>query len=126
MARILFADDDLDLAEVFAEVLRDGGHDVRIVTDGLAALRAIENWRPDLAVLDLDMPRMTGPSVVAELSRQRTGLERIPIVLLSGNPDVELIATEVRAGYSIAKPITPDAFMSVIDSALGVSARSAS
>lgn len=118
MARILFADDDLDLVEVFAEILRAEGYDVRTAVDGLDALRTTRKWRPDLAVLDVDMPRMTGLSIAAELSKDREGLATIPIVLLSGNADLDRVATAEGIPYRMTKPIAPDEFLKVLESAL--------
>lgn len=118
MARILFADDELDLVEVFAEILRDEGHEVRTVVDGLDALHAIEQWRPDVAVLDVDMPSMTGPSIAAELSKERHGLETIPVVLLTGNADVERVAAGLGIPYCVIKPVAPAELMKVLESAI--------
>lgn len=118
MARILFADDELDLVEVFAELLRDEGHDVRTALDGGDALRTIKEWRPDVAVLDVDMPSLTGPAIATELSRERGGLEGIPVVLLSGNADVERVSRGPSVHACMTKPVDPAQFIREIDSAL--------
>src|SRR5689334_9134232 len=106
MARILLADDELDLADLLAEVLRAEGHEVRVAADGLAALITIRNWRPDVAILDVDMPIMRGPSVAAELSKDQRGLETIRVVLLSGNADVKDVAAAAGIKNWITKPVT--------------------
>lgn len=118
MARILFADDELDLVEIFAEILREEGHEVRTSTDGVDALRAIREWRPDVAVLDVDMPGMTGASIAAALSSDGRGLETIPVVLLSGNADLDRLAAEAEIPHRLTKPVAPPELMKVIDSAL--------
>ncbi len=117
MARILVADDELDLVEVLAEILRDEGHDVHTAVDGLDALKDIREWHPDLAVLDVDMPHLSGPSIAAALSREER-LGAIPIVLLSGNADLERVAANSGISYCVTKPVAPDKLMSVLDSAL--------
>jgi CheY-like chemotaxis protein len=118
MARILFADDERDLLDVFAEILRDEGHEVEVAVDGLDALRTIKAWRPDLAILDIDMPTMTGPSIAAELSKGEEGLATIPVVLLSGNPNVDRVATDMGIQYSVTKPVAPEELIKVLESAL--------
>ena len=117
MARILIADDEVDLVEIFAEILRDEGHDVRTALDGVDALQTIKAWHPDLAVLDLDMPGLPGSSIAVELSKERNGLETMPVVLLSGNANVKPIAEELGIRYSATKPVALVEFIAIIDTA---------
>jgi CheY-like chemotaxis protein len=58
--RVLIADDNRDAAESLGVLLNLGGDEVMVVEDGSAAVQAARDWRPDLAVLDLDMPVMNG------------------------------------------------------------------
>ncbi len=118
MARIVFADDEVDLVDTLAEIVRDEGHEVRTAVDGLEALRTIREWRPDVAVLDASMPGMTGPAIAAELSKGGAGLEAIPIVLLSGNADVGRVAAGAGIPYCVTKPVDMSELLSVLDSAL--------
>ena len=55
--RVLIADDNRDAAESLAVLLNLGGDEVLVVGDGSAAVQAARDWRPDLAVLDLDLPK---------------------------------------------------------------------
>ena len=60
MARILVADDDVDIRELVEFKLSTLGHDVVAVSDGAAAIDACQAQRPDLAVLDVMMPGVSG------------------------------------------------------------------
>ena len=59
-ARVLVADDNVDAAETLALVLQLDGHDVRVARDGLEALQMAEQFRPQVALLDIGMPRLDG------------------------------------------------------------------
>src|SRR4029078_9711210 len=60
MARIAIADDDADIRELVVFKLRHGGHDVVPVGDGAAAVEACTAQKPDLVILDVMMPGMSG------------------------------------------------------------------
>jgi CheY-like chemotaxis protein len=111
-------DDLRQLDRLLAELLREEGHDVRTALDGVDALRAIKEWRPDVAILDVDMPRMSGPAIADELSRERGGLEEIPLVLLSGNADLELVGRGPSVHACMTKPVDPAQFIEEVDSAI--------
>lgn len=120
MARILVADDELDLTEVFAELLRMEGHEVHTAADGVEALRQLEAWHPELAVLDVDMPKLSGPDVLAELGKEREGesLEPIPVVLLSGNANLDEVAASAGVDLRMTKPVDPGELIQVVAAAL--------
>lgn len=119
MARIVLADDEPDLVEVFAEILHEAGHEVRTALDGADALRIIREWHPDVAVLDVDMPSMSGPAIASELADARGGLETVPVMLLSGNANLEHVAAQAQVHAFLTKPIQLSEFMSELESALG-------
>lgn len=120
MARIMIADDELDLVEILADILQAEGHEIRTATDGASALRSIRAWHPDAIILDLDMPGMSGRAVVHELHGEDAPLARTPVVLLSGNANVDLIAAEIGVGFSVTKPVMIDDLLAVVDRALGL------
>jgi CheY-like chemotaxis protein len=70
MARILIVDDDLAIRSIVADALRQDGYDVESVANGRQALTAFSHTRPDVVVLDLQMPGMDGPSLVHTLRAQ--------------------------------------------------------
>lgn len=86
MALILVIDDEPTIAMVVQEVLRDEGHDVETLNDGLTALcRLFCPPRPDMVLVDLLMPGANGRTVV-EAMRRDTTLNETAIVLMTGIP----------------------------------------
>jgi CheY-like chemotaxis protein len=93
--RILLVEDDPDVRESCAELLRDLGHTVVAVDDGAVALSEIPRLRPDVILVDLIMPKAELDGV-ALLSRLAAG-PRIPVVILSASPTVWSRACPVRS-----------------------------
>lgn len=98
--RILVVDDEKDVQEFLAVVLRDTGFAVECAANGREALEKIEASRPDLVVLDLMMPVLDGWGV---LDRLRRSPERPAVVILSAFPD-EWRALRAGAWECLAKP----------------------
>ena len=96
--RVLIADDNRDAAESLAVLLNLGGDEVLVVGDGSAAVQAARDWRPDLAVLDLDMPVMNGFAGALAL---RAEVPDLPIVALSGYLDDENRARALAIGFDL-------------------------
>ena len=88
-----------------ADVVRSYGHDVRVAHDGPAALDVDLAWAPELVLLDLDLPGMSGHEVALALrARGRAGLR---VVALSGYVRAEDIARSAEAGCDehLPKPV---------------------
>ncbi|MCL5021374.1 MAG: response regulator, partial [Bacteroidetes bacterium] len=58
--RILIVDDEKDITNLFADLMRDMGYEVRAADDGEVALQIIGSYRPDIVVSDIHMPRIDG------------------------------------------------------------------
>ena len=101
--RILVVEDDPGLRDTLAEVLRDDGHDVRVAEDGEVGLATIDEWAPEVIVLDLMMPRMDG-FAFREAQRDRSGTVRAKVLLLSAATGVEAAASELEADAWLVKP----------------------
>jgi CheY-like chemotaxis protein len=71
--RILIADDNKDAADSLAMLLQMGGHDVRVVYNGGAALALVQSFRPDIALLDLGMPEVSGYEIATRLRGEPWG-----------------------------------------------------
>lgn len=80
--RVLVAEDDDSLRRLLELRLDDHGFDVRSAADGVLALEVVEDWTPDVAVLDVMMPRLSGLSVCREL-RARESTSTVPVLLLT-------------------------------------------
>lgn len=115
MSNLLLVDDDGDLVETLAEVLRLSGHDVRTASDGEEGLRVLHDAPlPDVVVLDVDMPVLSGPGMAHEMLLHDAGEERIPVMLVSGNPELEQIAARMGTPYFLAKGVDLEEFMDML------------
>jgi two-component system response regulator MtrA len=108
MARILVADDDIDIRELVVFKLTSLGHDVVAVADGAAALVACRERRPDLAVLDVMMPGMSGLDAVRVI-RSEADLVTLPVILLTARAQESDVETGFDSGADdyITKPFSP-------------------
>ena len=100
--RILLVDDDATLRQTLAIGLRAEGHDVLLSADGRSALQAATEDQPDLMVLDLGLPDLSGVEVLRELRRW----SRLPVVVLSardGSAD-KVEALDLGADDYVTKP----------------------
>ena len=81
-ATIIVADDDLDLCELLDMKLRQSDFEVFTAMDGLQALEMIRSVRPDLVILDIIMPSMTGMEVLSQM-RSEPAIADIPVILMT-------------------------------------------
>lgn len=108
MAHILIVDDDELVAEMASDTLMEKGHACGWLTSGEAALEFLRNRRPDLLLLDQDMPGMSGSSVLRELrgSARHYDLPVIMFTAVTGAEDEELARYAGAQDY-IRKPFDP-------------------
>jgi CheY-like chemotaxis protein len=112
--RVLIAEDHEDTREGYALYLRQRGMEVRVASDGAAALRIARRWKPDVAVLDLSMPRLTGDDVARAIRKHRA--HSVAIVVVSGYAAFgEKRATEAGADRYLAKPCLPHDLARVVE-----------
>jgi len=110
--RILVADDNGDLVEAVAQLLRRRGHDVCVAGDGPAALAAAQAFRPEVVFLDIELPILSGYEVARNL-RQQPGLENVLLVATTGHAEEEVRSRAHDAGFDahLAKPFGVDAVL---------------
>ncbi|SNY03753.1 response regulator [Paractinoplanes atraurantiacus] len=114
MAMILVADDEPDVAALFADVLTSAGHTVHTAPDGPTALERIADLRPDLSVLDHYMPEMTGLQVAQQL-RADPATSSLPLLMVSASaPPTALLYCNVV----LAKPVPLAHFRMVVQDLL--------
>ena len=118
MADVLIVDDDSDTAELLAELLQHTGHTTRVACDGREGLVRLDERLPDVVVLDVEMPKLTGPEMALEMFLHNRGLETVPIVLCSGALDLETFARHVGTGYFLAKPYDASELLALIERAI--------
>ncbi|PDH63640.1 MAG: DNA-binding response regulator [SAR116 cluster bacterium MED-G05] len=106
--RILVADDEPNQLELLAYNLTSAGFEVLRAEDGQQALDMIEEYRPDLAIIDWMMPYMSGIDVCRTL-RARTETKHFPIILLSarGEEGDRTLGLDIGADDYISKPFSP-------------------
>ncbi len=118
MADLLIVDDDAMIAETVADILADEGHTVRMGHDGAEGLGLMAQRLPDLVVLDVEMPQLSGPEMAHRMVVENAGRERIPIVLLSGAAYLERVAAMVGTPYALTKPCQLDTLLQTMRRAL--------
>jgi DNA-binding response OmpR family regulator len=108
VGRIIFADDDEIVAELVTGAFLKAGHGIGWLQDGRSALDVIRRRPPDLAILDCNMPEMTGILVLREM-RKSPALCDIPVLMLTGrqsDSDEEIVRFEGASDY-VRKPFDP-------------------
>ena len=115
--RTLVVDDNADAAESLATLLRLAGHEVRTAHDGVIAFEVAGEFRPEIVLLDIGLPRLDGYEVARRL-RQDADLAGIHIVCLSGYGQVEDRQRSHEAGvdHHLVKPVSFDVLQGLFTS----------
>jgi DNA-binding response OmpR family regulator len=98
--RIVVAEDHAEMADVLQTYLEAAGYDVHLARDGVMAAELIDAVQPALAVLDANMPGLSGWTVLARLKERETGAPLV--VMLTGDDDFP--AESARADAILRKP----------------------
>jgi CheY-like chemotaxis protein len=106
--RVLIVDDNVDLVEMLSMVVEAAGHPVRKAFDGRSGISAALEYRPDLILLDVGMPDVSGMEVAKQL-RQYRELARTRIVALTGWGQADDRQRTAAAGFDdhLTKPADP-------------------
>ncbi|MFD6445800.1 response regulator [Promicromonospora sp. NPDC060204] len=111
--RVIVVDDDQYVVDVLRTVLEERGYDVIGLTDGRAALAAVEDEHPAAIVLDLAMPGTSGAEVLSRL-RQSAATADVPVVVLSGTRPHDALETAALADDWLVKPVDPDRIVETV------------
>lgn len=119
MARIYVIDDDEQLLKMVGLMLERGGHTVSLFSNPVEGLDQIKEERPDLLVLDVMMPNMSGHDVAREI-RQTDGIANIPILVLTARSQEIDRTTAIQSGADdyMSKPVTSQELMERVDKLL--------
>ena len=117
---ILVVEDDEDLRRLFRTALTLSGYDVEEAGDGLEALQKIDYSLPDLVVLDVILPEVSGLVVQQEIAAHMVNRD-IPIVFITGSA---LDQSEVGSACLLRKPVTPDRLVNTVRSCLAAGSQS--
>ncbi len=109
MTKILIAEDERDIRDLIAFTLRFAGYEVVTAANGEEAVESAAQETPDLILLDVRMPRMTGYDA-CKLIKSDPALVDIPVVFLSAKGQEAEIQTGLEAGAEeyLLKPFAPD------------------
>ena len=117
--RVLVVEDEEDLAWVERFNLESEGHQVRVAAEGGEALAAVDDFAPDVLLLDVMLPRVDGWSVLTVL--QQLPVDRRPKVIVvsaAAGKDSRDRATALGAGWFLAKPFDMDELLTLVAEAL--------
>jgi CheY-like chemotaxis protein len=117
--RILVVDDDLPILTLMRNLLREFGFEAVVAGNGTQALAAAREQTPDLVLLDINMPEMSGSEVIRELRRDHSG--HLPILILSGEPMAPKEVEALGANGAVQKPFDVPELMQQIRDYLAVS-----
>lgn len=109
MTKILVAEDERDIRDLIGFTLRFAGFEVVTVPDGAEAVQSAPQEMPDMILMDVRMPRMTGYEACAQMKADPR-IAHIPVVFLSAKGQESEIRTGLEAGASeyLLKPFAPD------------------
>jgi DNA-binding NtrC family response regulator len=125
MARILVADDQLGIRHAIQRALERDGHDIILAVDGVEAARAIREAGADLALIDINMPKMGGIELLAAF---KAAAPAMPVVVMSGGDRTHGMGlledtTSMGAAGILAKPFTLAELRGVVARALAAGGR---
>jgi len=119
MKHILICDDELHILEGLRHLLRRGGRRITTVRSGRECLDAIATALPDLLIIDIMMPEMSGLEVVATLrAQERTRNLRTIILTAKGQAQDAAMAQEVWGAAVFAKPFSPARLRELVSATL--------
>ena len=113
MKTILIVDDDAEIRNLLADILRDEGYGTVCCEDGLKALEAVDQADVDLIISDINMPTLTGMELVMVLSRHPK-TANTPVVALTGLPQLRR-STDERFTAVLHKPLDIDELVDTIE-----------
>lgn len=117
VSKILVVEDDIGVQKYLKELLLDNGYSPQTAADGILALNVISKATPDLVILDLGLPNMSGESVCQEIRKKHPEL---PVVVLTAKDSVSDIVQGLNMGADdyITKPFAADELLARIKARL--------
>ena len=126
---VLIVDDEPNVRDYLAQILRDAGFQVQTASDGEEALETIRREPPDFISLDLVMPRKSGHKLLYEIRKDRK-LATIPVLIVTAHAQDELGQGDLKdivdsrvisgPGVYLEKPVKPLDYVRCVQRALGI------
>jgi CheY-like chemotaxis protein len=113
--RILVVDDNADAADSLGMLLQVRGDDVRIAYDGLEALATEGDFRPEVVLLDIGMPKLSGYDVARRIRKARGKLVLIVAITGWGQEEDRQRARDAGINYHFTKPVDFASLLQIID-----------
>lgn len=123
-ARILVVDDNQDVLDLLEDELTAEGYAVETASDGLAGLRALKREKPDLVIIDIMMPGISGPGVMTLIQEKDhyRELREVPVIVISARSNIEFVLEEglnLTEWDYLAKPLDFDRLHELVARKLG-------
>jgi signal transduction histidine kinase/CheY-like chemotaxis protein len=113
--RVLVVEDSADAREALRALLEMSGHEVRGVEDASRALDLVRTWRPDVALVDLGLPGMSGYELGGQLRRAPFGEDLLIVAITGyGQPDDRRRTSESGFDAHLVKPVSPEMLLEII------------
>jgi two-component system CheB/CheR fusion protein len=113
--RVLVVDDNADVADSLAMLLELSSHEVRAVYSGADALDALAVFRPDVVLLDIGLPTMTGYEVVRRIRGCEEGRRALVVAVTGyGQPEDRRLSLEAGFDHHLVKPVDLDALLALL------------
>jgi len=113
--RALVIDDAPLVARILVETLEDESYEVRHASTGQDALTLIEEWLPDVILLDLMLPVMDGWAFREAQLKLATPARDVPVIVVSATREFEVRTHELQAAAAISKPFDLDEVIATVD-----------
>ena len=102
LGRVLVVDDESEVVRLLRDALEGFGYTVKITVSGREALGLLAVYRPDVVLLDVQMPGLSGQAVLEEIKRREPAL---PVIMVTGNRDADLAREVLAAAFDyVPKP----------------------
>jgi CheY-like chemotaxis protein len=118
-ARILIVEDHPTMREAMRLVLEGEGFDIDEASDGEQALAAVQEERPDLVLLDMSIPGISGPDVLAAVKKDPGNSKVRVIVVTATGEEGRAAAMASGADHYFTKPFSPIALLQAVEEVLG-------
>jgi CheY-like chemotaxis protein len=112
--RILVVEDDPDSRESLKRVLELNGHSVEVAPDGIAGVAKAAQWHPDIAIVDIGLPKLNGYAVAKAIRRELGGKPTLVALTGYGLPEDEQRARAAEFDQHLVKPVDFDRLLEIV------------
>jgi CheY-like chemotaxis protein len=112
MKRVLIAEDNPDLRFIFSTVFDQEGFETTTVFDGRDAIRVLSESLPDILVLDVNMPHISGLEVLSFIHKHE-GSQSLKVILVTSDPNAQYLKEASYADLFLVKPVSVPALVTL-------------